>query len=152
MRGEPADQGEDLALAVARQLVMYLKRQGGQSQFSVPLSRTASDRRDIDELRLWIADHLDEDLSAAALAARMCLSERHVARVFKQETGTSTADYVQAARVEAARRLLESTDCPLEQVATVAGFGSAETLHRAFRRQLATTPAAYRRRFRIQSN
>ncbi|QEV21632.1 GlxA family transcriptional regulator [Streptomyces alboniger] len=145
------DQGEDIALAVARQLVMFLKRQGGQSQFSVPLSRPASDRRDIDELRLWIAGHLGDDLSAAALAARMCLSERHFARVFKQETGTSAADYVEAARVEAARRLLESTDRSLEQVAAAAGLGSVETLHRAFRRQLAITPAAYRRRFRVST-
>ncbi|MEV0324665.1 GlxA family transcriptional regulator [Streptomyces sp. NPDC050658] len=145
------DHGEETALSVARQLVMYLKRQGGQSQFSVPLSRPVTSRRDIDELRLWIAEHLDEDLSAEALAARMCLSERHFARVFKQETGTSTASYVEAARVEAARRLLETTDCPLDQVATVAGLGSAETLHRAFKRQLATTPGAYRRRFRTQS-
>ncbi|WOX20190.1 GlxA family transcriptional regulator [Streptomyces solicathayae] len=145
------DQGEQTALAVARQLVMYLKRQGGQSQFSVSLSRPAATRRDIDELRLWIADHLDEDLSAAALAARMCLSERHFARVFGQETGTSPAAYVEAARIEVARRLLETTDDPLDQVAAVAGLGSAETLHRAFRRQLATTPAAYRRRFRTQA-
>ncbi|MCU1642295.1 MAG: hypothetical protein JWN03_2570 [Nocardia sp.] len=144
------DHGEELALGVARQLVMYLKRQGGQSQFSVPMSRPASTRRDIDELRLWIAEHLDEDLSAPVLAARMCLSERHFARVFKQETGTSSTNYVEAARVETARRLLESTDLPLDQVAAVAGFGAAETLHRAFQRQLATTPAAYRRRFRTQ--
>ncbi|MCF2530766.1 GlxA family transcriptional regulator [Yinghuangia soli] len=145
------DLGEDVALTVARQLVMYLKRQGGQSQFSVPLSRPASARRDIDELRLWIADNLDRDLSAEVLASRMCLSERHFARVFKQETGASPAGYVEAARVEVARRLLETTDSPLEQVAAGAGLGSAETLHRAFRRQLATTPAAYRRRFRTQS-
>ncbi|KPC61417.1 GlxA family transcriptional regulator [Streptomyces chattanoogensis] len=144
------DLGEQAALTVARQLVMYLKRQGGQSQFSVPLSRPAG-RRDIDELRLWITDHLDEDLSAGALAARMCLSERHFARVFKQETGTGPAAYVEAARIEVARRLLETTDCPLGQVAAAAGLGSAETLHRAFRRQLATTPAAYRRRFRTQA-
>lgn len=145
------DLGEDVALAVARQLVMYLKRQGGQSQFSVPLSRPASDRRDIDELRLWIADHLDQDLSAEVLAARMCLSERHFARVFTQETGTGPAAYVEAARVEAARRLLETTDGPLDKVAAAAGFGSTETLHRAFRRRLATTPAAYRRRFRTRT-
>ncbi|MFI9228301.1 GlxA family transcriptional regulator [Streptomyces rimosus] len=144
------DLGEQTALAVARQLVMYLKRQGGQSQFSVPLSRPAAERRNIDELRLWIADHLDADLSAPALAARMCLSERHFARVFKQETGSSPAAYVEEARVEMARRLLETTDCPLDQVAAAAGLGSAETLHRAFRRQLATTPAAYRRRFRAR--
>ncbi|MCX4689616.1 GlxA family transcriptional regulator [Kitasatospora purpeofusca] len=142
------DQGERTALAVARQLVMYLKRQGGQSQFSVPLSHPATERRDIDELLRWIAEHLDGDLSTSALAARMCLSERHFARVFTQETGTGPAGYVEAARVEAARRLLETTDRPLDQVAAAAGLGSAETLHRAFRRRLATTPAAYRRRFR----
>ncbi len=142
------DQGERTALAVARQLVMYLKRQGGQSQFSVPLSHPATERRDIDELLRWIAEHLDGDLSTPALAARMCLSERHFARVFTQETGTGPAGYVEAARVEAARRLLETTDRPLDQVAAAAGLGSAETLHRAFRRRLATTPAAYRRRFR----
>lgn len=142
------DHGEDLALAVARQLVVYLRRQGGQSQFSVPLSRPAPARRDIDELRLYIGEHLDADLSSAALAARMCLSERHFTRVFRQEMGATVATYVEAARVEAARRLLEATDHPLEQIARTAGFGSVETLHRAFHRQLATGPGAYRRRFR----
>ncbi|MFJ4776910.1 GlxA family transcriptional regulator [Streptomyces sp. NPDC088762] len=145
------DLGEQTALSVARQLVMYLKRQGGQSQFSVPLSRPAAERRDIDELRLWIAEHLNEDLSAPALAARMCLSERHFARVFTQETGVGPAAYVEAARIEVARRLLETTDDRLDRIAAAAGLGSAETLHRAFRRQLATTPAAYRRRFRTQA-
>ncbi|MFF1909838.1 GlxA family transcriptional regulator [Kitasatospora sp. NPDC058218] len=145
------DHGEDLALAVARQLVMYLRRQGGQSQFSVPLSRPAPARRDIDELRVFINEHLDEDLSASVLAGRMCLSERHFARVFRQETGTSPAAYVEAARVEAARRLLETTDQPLEQIAAATGVGSVETLHRAFRKQINTTPASYRRRFRTTS-
>ncbi|MFG2621609.1 GlxA family transcriptional regulator [Streptomyces sp. NPDC048507] len=145
------DHGEELALAVARQLVMYLRRQGGQSQFSVPLSRPAAARRDIDELRVYVTEHLDADLSAAALAGRMCLSERHFARVFRQETGTSPAGYVEAARVEAARRLLETTDEPLERIAAATGLGSVETLHRAFRKQLGTTPATYRRRFRTAS-
>jgi transcriptional regulator GlxA family with amidase domain len=142
------DLGEEVALAVARQLVMYLKRQGGQSQFSVPLSRPPAARRDIDELRTYVTEHLREDLSAAALAARMRLSERHFARVFRQETGTTVAAYVEAARVEAARRLLEGTDEPLEKVAAACGLGSVETLHRALRKQIGTTPAAYRRRFR----
>ncbi|MET9434938.1 DJ-1/PfpI family protein [Streptomyces sp. NPDC006551] len=145
------DHGEELALAVARQLVMYLRRQGGQSQFSVPLSRPAAARRDIDELRVFITEHLDDDLSAPALAERMCLSERHFARVFRQETGTSPAAYVEAARVEAARRLLETTDQPLERIAATTGLGSVETLHRAFRKQINTTPASYRRRFRTAS-
>ncbi|MEU2392286.1 helix-turn-helix domain-containing protein [Streptomyces sp. NPDC007369] len=142
------DLGEEVALAVARRLVMYLKRQGGQSQFSVPLSRPAASRRDIDELRMFIGDHLDADLSTAALAERMRLSERHFARVFRQETGTTPGAYVEAARVEAARRLLESTDQPLERVAAACGLGSVESLHRALRKQIGTTPAAYRRRFR----
>ncbi|MCL2554133.1 MAG: helix-turn-helix domain-containing protein [Actinomycetia bacterium] len=143
------DLGEEVALTVARQLVVYVKRQGGQSQFSVPLSRPPAARRDIDELRMYVVDHLDGDLSAAALAARMCLSERHFARVFRQETGTTPAAYVEAARVEAARRLLEDTDQPLDRVAAACGFGSVETLHRALRKQIGTTPAAYRRRFRM---
>ncbi|MFJ9645499.1 GlxA family transcriptional regulator [Streptomyces sp. NPDC004244] len=142
------DLGEEVALAVARQLVMYLKRQGGQSQFSVPLSRPVASRRDIDELRVFISDHLDGDLSTAALAERMRLSERHFARIFRQETGTPPGAYVEAVRVEAARRLLESTDQPLDRVAAASGLGSVETLHRALRRQIGTTPAAYRRRFR----
>lgn len=142
------DHGERPALAVARQLVMYLKRQGGQSQFSVPLWQAPAERRDIDELRAWITANLTADLSAAALAERMRLSERHFSRVFRKETGSTVAAYVEAARVEAARRLLESGDEPLERVATASGLGSVETLHRAFRRRLGTTPAAYRRRFR----
>ncbi|WP_280232829.1 GlxA family transcriptional regulator [Nocardia cyriacigeorgica] len=145
------DLGEQTALAVARQLVMYLKRQGGQSQFSVPLSRPAPARRDIDELRLWIAEHFDQDLSTEALAARMRLSERHFVRVFTAEMGVGPSTYVEATRVEVARRLLETTDRGLDQVAAGAGLGSVETLHRAFKRQLGTTPAAYRRRFRTRT-
>ncbi|MGW4384524.1 GlxA family transcriptional regulator [Kitasatospora sp. NPDC004531] len=146
------DHGEELALAVARHLVMYLKRQGGQSQFSVPLSNPPTERRDIDELRLHIADHLDADLSAATLAARMHLSERHFARIFRQETGSTPAAYVEAARIEAARRLLETTDRPLDRIAAACGLGSVDTLHRALRRRLGTTPAAYRRRFRTSGH
>ncbi len=142
------DHGERLALDVARQLVVYRKRQGGQSQFSVPMRQAATTRRDIDELRLWIAENLTEDLSASALADRMRLSERHFARVFRQETGGTAAAYVEAARVEEARRLLETTDRSLDLVAAACGLGTAQTLHRALRRQLGTTPAAYRRRFR----
>ncbi|MET8981899.1 DJ-1/PfpI family protein [Streptomyces sp. NPDC004539] len=142
------DLGEETALTVARQLVVYVRRQGGQSQVSVPLSRPPAARRDIDALRMFIVDHLDGDLSAAALASRMCLSERHFARVFRQETGTTAGAYVEAVRVEAARRLLETTDQPLDRIAAACGLGSVETLHRALRRQLGTTPAAYRRRFR----
>ncbi|WP_019633297.1 GlxA family transcriptional regulator [Actinomadura atramentaria] len=142
------DHGEAAALAVARSLVMYLKRQGGQSQFSVPLAHAGSARRDIDDLRLWIAEHLAEELTAAEMAARMGLSERQFGRVFRRQTGTTPAAYVEQARVEAARRLLETTDLPLPRVAADSGLGSVETLHRAFRRRLGTGPGTYRRRFR----
>ncbi|MEV0583508.1 GlxA family transcriptional regulator [Nonomuraea sp. NPDC050310] len=142
------DHGEELALGVARELVIYLKRQGGQSQFSVPLAQAPSGRRGIDELRLWIAEHLAEELTPVELAARMGLSQRQFARVFRQQTGTTPGAYIETARVEVARRLLETTDLPLERVAADSGLGSVETLHRAFRRRLGTGPGTYRRRFR----
>lgn len=141
------DHGQDLALATARMMVMYVKRSGGQSQFSVPLSVQASSDDRIDELRRWIVEHLAEDLSLEALAARTHLSPRHFTRVFRQRTSTTPAAYVEAARLEAARRLLEDSDHSLPQVAAASGLGSVETLHRVFRRRLSTTPAEYRRRF-----
>jgi transcriptional regulator GlxA family with amidase domain len=128
-------------------MVMYVKRSGGQSQFSVPLSFQSSSDDRIDELRRWIADHLAEDLSLEALAARTHLSTRHFTRVFRERTSATPSAYVEAARLEAARRLLEDSDRSLPQVAAASGLGSVETLHRVFRRRLGTTPAEYRRRF-----
>ncbi|MEU9982225.1 helix-turn-helix domain-containing protein [Streptomyces sp. NPDC050856] len=142
------DHDPALALTTARTMVMYVKRPGGQSQFSVPLSIRAPSEDRIDELRRWIADHLTDDLSVETLAERTHLSVRHLARLFRQRTGSTPASYVEALRVEAARRLLEETDHGLPEVAAASGLGSVETLHRAFRRRLATTPAEYRRRFR----
>ncbi|MEU3460798.1 DJ-1/PfpI family protein [Streptomyces sp. NPDC006733] len=141
------DHGQPLALATARMMVMYVKRCGGQSQFSVPLSvqATAGDR--IDDLRVWIAEHLTDDLSAETLAARLHLSVRHFSRLFRRRTDTTPAAYVESARLEAARRLLEESDRSLPDIAAASGLGSVETLHRAFQRRLGTTPAEYRRRF-----
>ncbi|MDI2128395.1 GlxA family transcriptional regulator [Yinghuangia seranimata] len=141
------DHGQELALATARMMVMYVKRSGGQSQFSVPLSVQSSSDDRIDELRMWIAEHLAEDLSLEVLAARAHLSRRHFTRLFHQRTSATPAAYVEAARLEAARRLLEESDRPLPDVAAASGLGSVETLHRVFRRRLGTTPAEYRRRF-----
>ncbi|WP_433237177.1 AraC family transcriptional regulator [Streptosporangium sp. CA-135522] len=98
------DHGERLAWAVARQMVMYLKRQGGQSQFSVPLWQAPAERRDIDELRVWIIANLTADLSAAALAERVSLSERHFTRVFRKETGATPAAYRRRFRTAACAR------------------------------------------------
>ncbi|MEU3772075.1 helix-turn-helix domain-containing protein [Streptomyces sp. NPDC032472] len=144
------DYGRELALATARMMVMYVKRSGGQSQFSVPLALpdAPDDDARIDELRVWIGEHLTEDLSAEALAARLHLSVRHFSRLFRRRTATTPAAYVEAVRLEAARRLLQDSGHGLAEVAARSGLGSVESLHRSFRRRLGTTPAEYRRRFR----
>ncbi|MFG2416948.1 GlxA family transcriptional regulator [Streptomyces goshikiensis] len=142
------DHGHALALTTARMMVMYVKRSGGQSQFSVPLSVQEPTCDHIGELRQWITEHPDADLSADALAQRVSLSTRHFSRLFVQRTGTTPAAYVESARLETARRLLEESDAGLPQIAATSGLGSLQTLHRTFQRHLGTTPAEYRRRFR----
>lgn len=142
------DHGQALALDTARAMVMYVKRPGGQSQFSVPLSLQAPADDRIDGLRRWIHDHLAEDLPVQVLADRLHLSVRHFSRLFRHRTGHTPADYLEAVRLEAARRLLEESDRSLPAIAADTGLGSVETLHRAFRNRLGTTPAEYRRRFR----
>ncbi|MFF0474005.1 GlxA family transcriptional regulator [Streptomyces sp. NPDC004284] len=142
------DHGPELALTTARTMVMYVKRAGGQSQFSVPLAIPADPGDRIDSLRMWIGEHLAEDLSAEALATRLHLSVRHFSRLFRRRTGTTPAAYVESVRLEAARRLLQDSGHDLPGIAALSGLGSVESLHRSFRRRLGTTPAAYRRRFR----
>ncbi|MFH8572387.1 GlxA family transcriptional regulator [Streptomyces sp. NPDC017993] len=141
------DFGEVVALRVARQLVMYLKRSGGQSQFSVPLEPVSTTRR-IEDLRHHIMRNLGERLTTADLAAHAHVSERQLARIFKAELGMTPAVYIESARVERARHELESTDVTLERLASLCGFGTTDTLIRAFRRTLNTTPTEYRLRFR----
>ncbi|MFH8774780.1 GlxA family transcriptional regulator [Streptomyces sp. NPDC017958] len=141
------DYGEALALRVARQLVMYLKRPGGQSQFSVPIEPASTTRR-MDDLRHHIARHLAAPLTLADLAEYAHVSERQLSRIFRTELGMTPAAYVESARVEAARNRLETTDDTLERVASACGFHTLDTLIRAFRRRLDTTPTEYRSRFR----
>lgn len=143
------DLGPEVALAVARMLVVFLKRPGGQSQFSGALSAQVATRPVLRELQAWIAGHLDEDLSVAALAARANLSERSFARAFRAEVGQTPAAYVEALRVEHARALLEDGAESLEAVARAGGFTSTEVLRRAFHRRVGVSPAAYRERFRL---
>jgi len=142
------DYGPRLALGIARGLVLFMRRPGGQSQFSAQLAAQPAQREPLRELQAWIPDHLDEDLSVAALAARAFMSERNFARAFRRETGMTPAAHVEAARVERARTELEQTALPIEAIATRCGFGSVETLRRAFHRRLGVAPADYRRRFR----
>ncbi|GAA4004019.1 DJ-1/PfpI family protein [Allokutzneria multivorans] len=141
------DFGEAAALSVARQLVMYLKRPSGQSQFSVPLEPVSTTRR-VDDLRHHITRNIAEPLTVADLAAHAHVSERQLTRIFKADLGMTPAAYLESARVEAARNRLESTDDALERVASTCGFNTVDTLIRAFRRQLGMTPTEYRRRFR----
>lgn len=142
------DHGPDLAHAVAGWLVVFTRRPGGQSQFSAQLTLRPARREELRELQRWMPDHLDEDLSVAALAERAAMSERTFARAFREETGCTPAAYVEALRIEAARRLLETSDLTVASVARAVGLGRPERLHRALRRRLGTTPDRYRQHFR----
>lgn len=143
------DLGPELALAVARMLVVFLKRPGGQAQFSGALAVQQATRPALRELQAWIASHLDDDLSVANLAERAGFSPRSFARAFRHEVGMTPAAYVEALRVERARTLLEDGAPTLEAVAQGAGFSSTEVLRRAFHRHLGVSPADYRGRFRL---
>jgi len=141
------DLGSPMALKVARELVLYLRRAGGQSQFSTALSLQASDRKQIEEIRSWVLDNLDRDLPVEKLAERAGMSPRNFARVFQKDTGTTPARFVEHLRVEAARRRLEESQDKLEKVASDCGFGSLQSLRRSFLRVLHVPPNDYRHRF-----
>jgi transcriptional regulator GlxA family with amidase domain len=145
------DLGREVALEVARWLVLFVKRPGGQAQFSAQLEAQMADREPLRELQQWLPDHLEEDLSVPALARRACMSERNFARAFRVETGMTPAAYVEAARVERARIFLDSGDLPVETIARQTGFGTVETMRRAFRRRVGVSPAGYRSRFRSEA-
>ena len=141
------DHGCEVALAVARELVMFLRRPGGQSQFSVQLSTQQADREPIRDVQGWIADHLDADLSVDALARRAAMSPRNFARVFIREVGVTPGEFVENLRVEAARRRLEESGEGVDSIASECGFGTRESMRRAFIRTLHVPPSAYRSRF-----
>jgi transcriptional regulator GlxA family with amidase domain len=142
------DHGRDIALQVARQLVLFLRRPANQSQFSAQLAAQMAERDGLRDAQRFVVDHPDRDCSVAALARLAAMSERHFARCFTEEVGVTPARYVERVRVETARRLLEDTDEGVEAVSAAAGFGTAETMRRTFLRVLRTTPSGYRERFR----
>ncbi len=141
------DLGRDTALAVARHLVVFLRRPGNQAQFSAQLASQFATRPPLRELQQWIADHPGDDLSVPALAQRASLSPRQFARAFAAEVGVTPGRYVDRVRLEAARRRLEDTADSVEETARACGYGTAETMRRAFLRALGVGPAEYRRRF-----
>ena len=140
------DHGKAVALAVAQELVLFLKRPGGQSQFSRHLE---AQRRDdlFGELELWMLEHPAEDLSVARLARRMNMSPRHFARLFAARLGASPGEYVRRLRVERARRRIEEGASRLKQVARDCGFADEQALRRSFQHLVGVTPAEYRARF-----
>lgn len=141
------DHGREVALAVARELVMFLKRPGGQSQFSAHLAAQVAEKSIIRDVQAYVLENLGADLRAPRLAQRVGMSERNLARVFAAEAGTTVAKFVERARLEAARRALESENVPLKRLADTLGYTSADSLRRAFTRAFGITPVDYRSRF-----
>ncbi|MEV6117077.1 GlxA family transcriptional regulator [Streptomyces sp. NPDC052109] len=142
------DLDRDVALAVARHLVVFLRRPGNQAQFSAQLAAQTARRAPLREVQRWITEHPAGDLTVESLATRARLSPRHFARAFREETGMTPGRYVDRVRLEHARRLLEDTADGVEEVARASGYGTPEAMRRAFVRALGTAPAEYRRRFR----
>ncbi|KGM56228.1 transcriptional regulator [Lysobacter daejeonensis GH1-9] len=143
------DLGAEVALAVARDLVLYLRRPGGQSQFSANLAAQAQASDRFRELLRWIAEHPTDDLGLPALADRAAMSERNFGRLFKAQTGMTPSTYVELVRLDRAKMLLETTNWPLARIAERSGLGSVPTFIRACHRRIGVTPEQYRARFRL---
>ena len=141
------DFGHQVAIETARQLVMFIKRSGGQSQFSVPLAAQAHDSGKFADLHAWIAAHLNDDLSVERLAEQAGMAPRTFARTYAGKLGRTPAKTVEAMRLEAACRALEETDLPLKSIAVSAGYIEEQNLRRVFQRQLGVSPTEYRNRF-----
>jgi transcriptional regulator GlxA family with amidase domain len=142
------DYGRDLALIVARYMVMFLKRPGGQSQFSAHLAAQMSGKSPIQQAQEYALAHLNSPLSVEVLADKAGMSVRNFARVFRKEMEMTPADFVEAARLDAARRMLQDTGAPLQRIADACGFGNVDVMRRAFIRNIGVSPLDYRRRFK----
>ena len=145
------DCGRDVAMSVARQLVVYMKRPGGQSQFSELLDARTHEGGAFSELHDWLTQHLDDaSLSVETLARRVCMSARNFARVYKTKTGRTPAKAIELFRLETARRLLEDTDERIEAIARRTGFGDEDRMRNTFQRHLNVSPRDYRARFGVR--
>jgi transcriptional regulator GlxA family with amidase domain len=141
------DYGPSVALTVARELVVYLKRSGGQEQYSEPLQFQVQSTDRFADLAAWMLGHLDQDLSVEALAERTRLCPRHFSRRFKDAFGSTPAAFIENLRLDAARRRLGIPNINIESVASSVGFNSADAFRRAFERRFDITPSSYRSRF-----
>jgi transcriptional regulator GlxA family with amidase domain len=142
------DLGRDTALSLAQNLVMFVRRPGGQTQFSVALEAQKAERQPLKELLAWITDHPAEDLSVETLAERVEMSPRNFSRVFRREIGKTPARFIEKLRLEVARQKLEESNATLEEIARGCGFGGYNSMRRSFLRILKVTPSDYRLRFR----
>ena len=141
------DYGAGLALEVARMLVLYFRRSGGQSQFSAPMESLRKAGKKFGDLHDWILNNLKKSITVERMAQQMGMSPRNFARVFSAQTGMTPASYVESLRLDQAREVLEAGDDSMEQVAEVSGFGSEDRMRRAFRRRLGVSPGQYRSHF-----
>jgi len=141
------DFGPEVALSVARELVVYMKRPGGQEQYSEPLQFQLQSRSRFADLLPWMLAHLDQDLSVETMAERISLCPRQFSRRFTQEFGSSPASFVRRLRLDEARQRLSAPDCTVEGVARSVGFSDADNFRRAFERCFGIAPSAYRGRF-----
>lgn len=141
------DFGRQVALSVARSLVIFRKRPGGQSQFSAYLAAQISTKSSIQDTVDWIIANPGQDLSVSVLARRAAMSERNFSRIFKDEVQMTPAQFVELFRIQTARTMLEETDTPVQKIAHMCGFETADGLRRAFLRRLTVNPYEYRRRF-----
>ena len=141
------DYGPRVALAVARELVVFLKRSGGQKQYSEPLEFQINSTDRFADLASWMVEHMRGELSLAALAKRVCLSPRHFVRRFKQAFGGTPAAFVENLRLDEARRRLSERTQTIENVASSVGFQSDDVFRRAFQRRFGVKPSSYRSRF-----
>ena len=144
------DHGRDFALSVARFLVLFLKRSGGQAQFSTQLQAQFSSVSAIQQVQRWCHDNLADDLSIGALAKRAAMSQRSFARAFREDTGRTPAEFVATARLQMACRLLEDDELPLKTIARRCGFASRAGMGRAFIKRLGVTPSQYRDKFEVK--
>jgi transcriptional regulator GlxA family with amidase domain len=146
------DHGREVALEVARALVMFLKRPGGQAQFSAQLTQQLAESEPLRDLQTYIVEHPAADLSVETLARRIRMSPRNFARVFTREVGAPPARFVISARVEMSRRLLEESSDSLESICVKSGLGTPESMRRAFLRTVGVAPSEYRARFNPSRN
>jgi len=146
------DLGREASLHVARRLVVFLKRPGDQSQFSIHLAAQAISRSRLGDVQQYILNHPTSDLSISALAKIAAMSTRNFARVFTREVGISPSEYVSRTRIDVARYLIEGSQLSLEAVAAKSGFGSERAMRRAFIAHIGTTPTDYRERFRTSGD